>query len=54
MSLNIFLYISKQSYSFHVDYSPQMEEPSRFVKMFIENHVAKGKKKIYTCASLLL
>lgn len=28
MSLNIFLYISKQSYSFHVDYSPQMEEPS--------------------------
>lgn len=54
MSLNIFLYISKQSYSFHVDYSPQMEEPSSSLdgnlsKCSLKVMLQKEKKNLYLC-----
>lgn len=50
MSLNIFLYISKHSYSFHVDYSSPMEEPSSSLdgnlsKCSLKIMLEKGKKK---------
>lgn len=54
MSLNIFLYISKQSYSFHVDYCPQMEEPSSSLdgnlsKCSLKIMLQKEKKNLYLC-----